>query len=87
MSISPSFGRARDLSWLKSPGASRDKQKAKRGITFLGFTSGTSSLILMKGHGVREADRDIALVAEAAGSEGLGYSRNTPPVGQLHMAG
>lgn len=41
----------------------------------------------MKGHGVKEAGRDTALVAGAAGSEGLGYSRNTPYAGQLRRAG
>lgn len=58
--------------------ASRDKQKAKKGIAFLGITNDTSSLILTKDRGVKEAGRDIALVAGTAGSEGLGYSRNTP---------
>ena len=44
----------------------------------MGITNAISSFILIKGHGVKEAGRGIALVAGAVGSEGLGYSRNTP---------
>lgn len=56
---------------MKDTAASRDKQKAKRGITFLGIANDVSSLVLTKGCGVEEAGRGIALVVGAVGSEGL----------------